>query len=182
MKSGLAEIHGTTLGFLVAGFSYENLYFKTSDEKEIRILESGGSTPSLRCPNCEILILNKADSDQIIKIGDSEFAELTRDSIFSLINLWASKDQQLDFHRKSPELNISEELFYQWKDSYTTDSEDFKDSFQVKELNLLALFDMELTKIFNRINPNIPDFNDFVETEDWRRLNSIAKEILNELT
>jgi hypothetical protein len=181
MKSGRAEIHGTTLGFLVAGFSYENLYFKTEDEKEIRILESQNSTPSLRCPNCEILILNKSDSETFVKIDDSEFTKLTRDSIFGLIALWAHKDQQIEYKKKFPEINLSEELFYQWRDSFVDDSEDFKNSFRAKELNILNLFDWEITKILTQFNSEIPEYSFFVETDNWRKLNSIAKEILIEL-
>lgn len=182
MKSGRTEIHGTPLGFLAIGFSYENLYFRAGDEKKIRVLQSGCSTPSLRCPNCEIIILNKDDSDPTIKISDSDFTVITRESIFNSLDLWSSKDKQLEYQKRLPDQNFLEELFYQWINSYKSDSEDFKDVFQIEELNLFSLFNQELEIIFYRLDLRIIDFDSFVNTIDWKRLNLIAKDILKELS
>ena len=64
LKSGQATIHGTVVGFLVFGFSHQNLYFKTDTGEEIKILGSNKSTPAMRCENCGIVTLNLDYTDQ----------------------------------------------------------------------------------------------------------------------
>lgn len=59
MEIGAAELHGTALGLIFFGFSYQNLCFKSKDKKEIKELDNRSVLPSLRCSNSEILIVNK---------------------------------------------------------------------------------------------------------------------------
>lgn len=181
LTSGYAEIHGTALGFLIAGYSYENLYFRRENEEEIKILESGGSTAALRCESCGVVILNTVNSFLEVTISDSEFTKLTRESIISLLELWSSKEQQLDYKNAYPELNVAEELIMQWIDSYTPDLPDFTGSFRPKELKALALFDVEVKRYFTEHESAIPDYGIFVATNAWSKMNAIAVEVLKEL-
>lgn len=181
MKKGLAEIHGTTLGFLLVGFSYENLYFRAENEDEIRILESGCSTQSLRCENCEIVILNKDNLNKTEKINESDFSKLTRTNIFGLITLWSSRELQVENQKNNPEINVIEEMVIQWKDSFAIESEDFRSSFGKRELDLLNQFNEEINKIFKKGTVKILEFVEFVGSPEWLLLNEKAKEILKEI-
>lgn len=181
LTSGYAEIHGTALGFLIAGYSYENLYFRRENEEEVKILESGDSTTALRCESCGVVILNTVNSFLEVTISDSEFTKLTRESIISLLELWSSKELQLDYKNAYPELNVAEELIMQWNDSYTPDLPDFASSFRPKELKALALFDVEIKRYFTEHESAIPDYSIFVATSVWSKLNAIAVEVLKEL-
>lgn len=60
LEEGHVEVHGTPLGFIFIGFSYQNLYFKAKDKKEIKVLESRCSAPALKCTRCDILIMMNA--------------------------------------------------------------------------------------------------------------------------
>ncbi len=145
------------------------------------MLESGGSTAALRCESCGVVILNTDNSFMEVTISDSEFTKLTRESIISLLELWSSKEQQLDYKNAYPELNVAEELIMQWNDSYTPDLPDFASSFRPKELKALALFNVEIKRYFTEHESAIPDYSIFVTTNAWSKMNAIAVEVLKEL-
>ncbi len=177
LLKGRAEIHGTTLGFFLVGFSYQNLYFKSQRDKEIKVLNSGSSTPALRCENCEVIILNKDASDTALQIDDEAFKKLTRRNLIYLIGLWSSREQQDEFQMNNQDINIVSEMFYQWEDNYKPDLEDFVNSFSEEELQLFSEFNSMIKIIINPDIRDIPNYNEFVETEDWRKIRAKAYSI-----
>jgi hypothetical protein len=181
MKKGQAKIHGNTLGFLIVGISYQNLYFRAENEGEIRILESGCSVYSMRCESCGIVILNKPDLIKAEDLSDSEFSSLTRTDIVEIITLWSSRELQTENQKTNPDINLIEAMFIQWKDLFAFDSEDFRNSFSKHEIDLLIKFDKEINSVFKDSTKEFPEFMEFVGSPDWINLNRTAKEIVKEI-
>lgn len=57
LETGTAEVHGTLLGWLAAGYSRQHLFFRPDDGPEERVLERNTPTPALRCPSCRAVLL-----------------------------------------------------------------------------------------------------------------------------
>jgi len=114
-------------------------------------------------------------------ISDREFIDLTRENIISVLQLWTSKEEQLEYQESVPIAQVSAELFGQWEDFYTPDSEVIKEAFPPIELRLLEDFEKELTNRANEPNTFLPVIEEYIETDDWKALNTLAKKILNEL-
>ena len=115
-------------------------------------------------------------------LSDSEFIELTRKNIVEILNLWSSKENQLEYEENVPNAQVSIELFEQWNVFYTPDTEVINEAFTVEEIKLLSEFNRELKNIEEELAGEIPPIDKFVETTEWKKLNSQAKNILNELT
>jgi len=131
--NGQVNIHGTVGGFLLYGLSYENLYFKSESEKEIKILGSNNSTPSLRCEDCEIVILNKEITEQIDK---------DRDILIELLTLCSSNELQESIKESNPEINIHQEIYNQWIEFYSSEKKELFESFTEPDLRLLSEIDI----------------------------------------
>jgi len=113
-------------------------------------------------------------------IEDSEFLEFTRNSIVSILKLWSSKKEQLEYQESDPSINVSSELFEQWNDFYTSDSEVLTEAFTPKQLNQLEKFDTELTIRSNPSNNALPNIIEYMKKEDWKVLNSLSIELLSD--
>jgi hypothetical protein len=114
-------------------------------------------------------------------IDDTEFIKLTREGLIGVIRLWTSKEEQLEYQKSDPIAQVSSELFEQWEDFYSTDSEVLTDAFNHKELKLLDKFDFELTTVRLKLNNDFPQINDFVKTAEWNTLNLLAIDIFSDL-
>jgi hypothetical protein len=177
MKTGSAEIHGTVMGFLLMGASYENLYFKPDGEKEIKILDSRSSTSASWCENCEVLFLNNGNIAFEDIENESDFSQITRENIFGLLGLFASNEQQAEYLKNYPDLNLADEMFIQWNDCYKPELDDFSSSFNEMELSLLSKFDAEIKRINSRLKSMLQN-NNLPYSIDWRNINQLASEIL----
>ena len=114
-------------------------------------------------------------------IDENEFVELTRENIIGVIQLWTSKDEQLDYQKSVPDAQVSSELFGQWNDFYTPNAEVMTEAFNSDELDLLNKFDEKLTMIKHDLNGKIPDISVFVGTVEWKEINSLANRILTDI-
>jgi hypothetical protein len=114
-------------------------------------------------------------------MSDDEFVDLTRKNIFGVIDLWASKENQLEYQKNVPIAQVSTELFCQWEDFYLLDSDDFKQAFNVEELKILSEFDNALKEIVDKTQQTLPVIDEFIETDEWRMMNSKAIEILKKI-
>lgn len=110
-------------------------------------------------------------------ISEEEFVDLNRNNVFGVIDLWASKENQLDFQKNVPIAQVSAELFCQWEDFYFPDSDDFKQSFSKEELELLSEFDKALNNTIDKTPQNLPVIEEFIKTEEWEIMNEKAIEI-----
>jgi hypothetical protein len=95
------------------------------------------------------------------------------------LDLWASNKKLIELQNSDPEINLSKELFQQWKDSYKIDTNILRKAFSSTELDLLAKFD-------KTVHDNFENFNnskqiDFWKTNEWEELNTDATKILKKL-
>ncbi|WP_461640267.1 hypothetical protein [Labilibaculum euxinus] len=124
--------------------------------------------------------IEKVETEDI-SITDDEFLTMTRNNIFGVIDLWASKEKQIDYQNNVPIAQVSAELFCQWEDFYFPDSDDFKQSFCKKELEILSDFDKALNDTVEKTPQDLPLIEEFVETKEWIEMNKIANEIKKQL-
>jgi hypothetical protein len=110
-------------------------------------------------------------------VSDSEFIKLTRDNIINVLNLWASKTDQLELENSIPKDEIVRELFDFWGDYSMADTEVISESFNPKEIVLLSEFDKQISNIENKYKEQFTDIEEFQKTPDWDSLNQLAKEI-----
>ncbi|HLN72121.1 MAG: hypothetical protein ACM3O8_08230 [Methylococcaceae bacterium] len=110
-------------------------------------------------------------------IEESDFNNLTRESLIGILELWSSKSEQVEWQKNQPDTNVSEELFLQWKDLYV-DTKIIMESFNSQELKILAMFDNTIKKSLEKFDGQIPILTVFMETDIWKEINSLAKEIL----
>jgi len=128
--------------------------------------------------------INKLKED-IVKedksISDDEFIDLTRNNIFGLINLWISKESQLDYKKNVPIAHVSNELFCQWEDSYFPNLDGFRQAFNKEELEILSEFDKAMNDMIGKFSQDLPVIEVFIETEEWKELNKKVIEIKEKL-
>jgi len=115
------------------------------------------------------------------EITDSEFKELTRRNLYSVIDLWSSKDSQLDFQTNRPNTEVSFELYQQWEDFYLPESDDFKQSFNKLELEALEEFNNALNNTIDNTFNKLPPLVEFIKSEEWKMMNKKAKEIKDKM-
>jgi vacuolar-type H+-ATPase subunit F/Vma7 len=132
LKNGQVSIHGTVGGFLLFGLSYENLYFKSESESEIKVLSSNNTTPSLRCEDCGIVILNKEMIEQI---------DIDRDILIELLTLCSSTELQESIKESNPEIHIHQEIYNEWLVFYSSDKKELIESLSGEELSMLSEID-----------------------------------------
>jgi len=123
---------------------------------------------------------DSADKEDL-SITDTEFTDSTRKNVFGVIDLWASKDNQLDYQKNVPIAQVSAELFCQWEDFYFPDSADFKQAFDYEEFIILAEFDKTLNGMVNKTPQSLPLIEKFIEAEEWKIMNAKAIEIKKRL-
>ena len=65
IERGSVSVHGTLLGFLFVGMSYQNCWFKGQGKKEQVVVFSGQQTRGFRCATCGFVGIFKAESQFI---------------------------------------------------------------------------------------------------------------------
>ena len=107
-----------------------------------------------------------------------------RKEVFEVLELIASKEEQLDYQAKVPVAYISAELFNQWNDCYQLpkDQDWYIEAFTKEELEILQEFDEALENISKITSENPPDIYDFVNTPEWALLSHAAVIALDKLS
>jgi hypothetical protein len=106
---------------------------------------------------------------------------MSRASIVDTLTLWSSKEEQLDFKSLEVDISISEELFQQWDSVYRIDIRIIDEAFGELERELLKTFDKTILISREKYSDRVPDINEFQNTNDWKVMNRLAKEILKEI-
>ncbi|MCT4638627.1 MAG: hypothetical protein N4A72_13080 [Bacteroidales bacterium] len=114
-------------------------------------------------------------------IYDRDFINMSRASIVDTLTLWSSKEEQLDFKSLEVDISISEELFQQWDSVYRIDIRIIDEAFGELERELLKTFDKTILISREKYSDRVPDINEFQNTNDWKVMNRLAKEILKEI-
>lgn len=158
MISGQSRIHGTFGGFLIYGFSYENLYFKPDSGEEIKILGSTETSSALRCVKCGTVILNFEQPEPPI----TEVQQV-KNSLIELLTLCSSKELRESIQNSNREIDLESEIIKTWKEKYIPNDTDFKNSFSPYELRLLE------------------DFDKLIQVKNWGKIESSSESIMGKL-
>jgi hypothetical protein len=99
-----------------------------------------------------------------------------RANIVNLLNLIASKSDQLDYQKRAP-VNVANELVNQWfGDFYHPTDELFKSEFSNEELASLRDFDAYY-EVRHAMLPNSLD--EMLKTKGWQEMMHFAREVLD---
>lgn len=120
----------------------------------------------------------KAISEEIY---DSDFIEMSRNSIIENLKLWTSKEIQIELQDPDNDLNLLQELFQQWENNYRIDSKIKEEAFKDTEKELLKTFDESIMTCNEKFKGDFPQLDEFQKTNDWKVLNQLAIEIYKEI-
>ncbi len=120
----------------------------------------------------------KAISEEIY---DSDFIEMSRNSIIENLKLWTSKEIQLELQDSDNDLNLLQELFQQWENNYRIDNKIIEETFNDFEKELLKTFDESIMTCNEKFKGDFPQLDEFQKTNDWKVLNQLAIEIYKEI-
>lgn len=112
---------------------------------------------------------------------DSDFIELSRNSIIDTIGLWTSKEKQLENQESESDFSKLQELIQQWEDFYRIDEKIIDEAFSDSEKGLLKTFDKSITICNEKFGDDFPTLYEFQNTNDWKVLNQLAIEIKKEI-
>ena len=113
--------------------------------------------------------------------NDIELQRRIRENILDSLDLWASKEKQLDYQKSVPIADVSAELFCSWDDFYKPYNADFIKAFNEQERQLLTDFNRELSETADTTPNLLPYIEEFILSEDWRKVNLAAIETLNKI-
>ena len=117
----------------------------------------------------------------IEEMYDSDFIEVSRNSIIENLDLWTSQEKQLEFEDSEIDSNPLQELFLQWEIFYRIDYKIIEEAFNDSEKELLKTFDRAIITSKDKLNGDFPSLDEFQKTNDWRVLNKLAIEIRKEI-
>jgi len=102
-----------------------------------------------------------------------------RCAAINVLQLLASKEQQLDFQQKSPSANVALELLCLWfKDLYNPGSHLFVRSFSASELESIQ----EFNRYYDLRKGKLPEtIEELHQDSDWEIIMTEAKTLLTEI-
>jgi len=112
---------------------------------------------------------------------DSDFIELSRNSIIDTIGFWTSKEKQLENQESESDFSKLQELIQQWVDFYRIDEKIIDEAFNDSEKELLKTFDNSVSICIEKFGDDFPKLDEFQKTNDWKVLNQLAIEIKKEI-
>ena len=114
----------------------------------------------------------------------AERQEISRQVIKEQLQLLASVEEQLDYQRQVPGINVIDELVCGWfDDSYRPDDEIFVTGFSVEELDVLSKFSEVFESVFQQIKDNqVSEIAVLVRTPYWLHLMEAASSTLRVFT
>ena len=116
------------------------------------------------------------------EIDETELTKRIRQNVLNVLELWSSKEEQLEYQKNVPIAQVSAELFCQWADdTYHPESRQFKLAFDERERDILADFDKTFNYVSDKTPNNLPDIADFVKTTEWKIVNEAAIETIKKI-
>ena len=107
-----------------------------------------------------------------------KLSKTIRKNIFELLELWSSKDEQLEYQKNVPIAQVSAELFCQWDDFYHPETEPHKLAFSNIETEIIKKFYAKLDLVSKKTIGHLPYIDEYILTNDWKELNELAKKTL----
>ncbi|WP_068475499.1 hypothetical protein [Saccharicrinis aurantiacus] len=114
-------------------------------------------------------------------IKEEDFSILTKDSILESLHLWSSVSEQLRLREFYSSKEVSCELFDYWSSYVLTDDEILTEVFSVKGKEFLEEFNNAIASVESKYNNDFPEIEKFIETEDWKSLNALAKKVIEKI-
>lgn len=108
----------------------------------------------------------------------TELQKNSRRNIIHTLRLFASKDEQLEFQRRVPFVDVSTEMFCQWDSVYIINQQWFCSAYSSVELQAMANFKQILEEVYAAYE-KLPPIREFVLTPEWKRLSQAAAVALN---
>ena len=109
-----------------------------------------------------------------IEEEDKEFAIRLRENLLDILDLWTSKDKQIEYQNNVPIADVSAELFCQWDDIYHPETIPFRLAFDEREREILSDFDKLVNHVSDKTPTYLPYITDFIKTNDWLIVNQAA--------
>lgn len=108
----------------------------------------------------------------------TEMQKNSRENIIHTLKLFASRDEQLEFQRRVPFVDVSTELFCHWDSAYIISQHWFRSAYSSVELKAMADFKLILEEVYATFE-KLPPIQEFVITGEWERLSQAARVALN---
>lgn len=121
------------------------------------------------------------EKERKIGIEESDFAELMRDGIIEVLNLWASEEKQTLLQKTNTEINITEELFSQWKDFNINKPGFLNEIFHLNERIAIKQFDKIINERNDLLMENYPNLPESITSANWKEISIMAKETLSKI-
>ena len=111
------------------------------------------------------------------EIYDTEFIDMTRQSVINTLKLWSSKEKQIRF-QMDLERSDHKELIMEWIAVYNIEERVLEEAFNETEQNLLNTFNHTIRVLDEKKETNQLSIEEFQNTNDWNVTNKMAIEVL----
>ena len=111
----------------------------------------------------------------------AERQQISRRKIMEELQLLSSVEEQLEYQRNVPHVNITGELICGWfDDSYWPEDKLFVSGFSEEELKAMSEFSEVFESVLAPIrDKELPQITDLVQTPEWVRLTQAAHKALS---
>jgi len=110
-----------------------------------------------------IEIISKADL--------AERQQISRKNIKENLQTLSSTEEQLDYQRNVPHVNIIDELVCGWfDDTYWPDDKIFRSGFSEEELKAMSEFSQIFEAVLASVQNEVPQIEAYVKAPEWARL------------
>jgi len=111
---------------------------------------------------------------------DEDFGQGIREEIVDILELWVSKDEQVELlANRSPSV-VYQVLIANWYTFFNPTFDRSVFEFNTKEMELLDEFDNLLLEwqVVEKGEKQMPEITEFVESAEWKQINSLAHDCL----
>jgi hypothetical protein len=102
-----------------------------------------------------------------------------KNRVLEILRLWASREEQFEYHRSVPIADVSAELFCMWDDVFWSDDTALRAEFSERDWNALMRFHSVFERV-GRLLPHqpLPPIEQFVESPHWLQVSRAAARAL----
>lgn len=186
MEEGYSIVHVYTWIFnrlldYFFGWAYLGLFFKTNDNKFIRIQKPLAVRNALRCNTCESFIILGEKSIVTNKMESSRKLERVKNEVVTLFK-FVAEAENLDystagFHGS----NIIESLHGRWKIILQSNQQQIEEYYDQEVMELFTKFGSELNSFHGKLKSTPISDQAVFHLELWQKLRKLAEEILTRL-
>jgi hypothetical protein len=105
--------------------------------------------------------------------------ETPKPRIIGILQLWASKEEQLEYQRSVPIAHVTAEMFCFWDEVFWPDDAELRAEFSQSEWTALLRFDSVFERVFKLLPPGpSPTITEFIQWPHWLRISKAAARAL----